>query len=78
MRVALRRKVHKILAVVLVAVTVFGLVDTGRMTTYAYDEKTGMWKNEYTVVSLDRAHSLPCEINLELLVENNFVLPLHN
>lgn len=43
-----------------------------------YDEKTGMWKNEYTVVSLDRAHSLPCEINLELLVENNFVLPLQN
>lgn len=42
MRITLRKKVQKTVAVLLVAVTIFGLADTGKMQTYAYDEKAGM------------------------------------
>ena len=34
------------------------------------------WLNKYTIVPFDRAHSYPCEINLDRLIENNMVLPL--
>lgn len=42
MRITLRRNIRKIVAMVLVAATIFGFVDTGNMITYAFDEKTGM------------------------------------
>lgn len=32
--------------------------------------------NTFSVKHLDRAHSYPCNLNLDLLIENNAVLPL--
>ncbi len=42
MKFALKTKVHKIIAIVLVAATLLGVIGTGHMITFAYESQTGM------------------------------------
>ncbi len=41
-----------------------------------YDKIRNRQVNKYTVKALERAHSYPCNINLDALIETNAVIPL--